>query len=77
MSPAERSQTVALLCGAEAMKAQASALLALADAQIHAAMALFGAESPTPTMPLSGEQLVGRPYYGRQKSNGVEHPSQE
>jgi len=73
VTPLERAQAVASLTVAETMKNQAVALLAMAEAQINALTALLGAESPTPTTPLTGDQLLSRPYYGKTHSQ----PSQE
>lgn len=79
MTPIERLQAVALLTGAEALRSQAAALMALAEAQVNAANALLGAETPTPTEPLTADGLMngGRLYYGKQKQQVHEHPSQE
>lgn len=51
MTPAERSQAVALLCQAEAIWEQATALLHLAEAQIRAANALLATVPPSVESP--------------------------
>lgn len=81
MNPIERQQAVALLSGAEAMRAQGMALLHLAEAQVHAANALLGAEPPgaqTEDALQAAEQIFGqKPQVARHYGSRPNPPGME